>query len=75
MRGTAWNDRDNSLVAQAELFDAYDRYDDGCRNGLRNLLTNCATSIAVDVPHAVTVIALEAPPRTSKTGQASSRRS
>lgn len=60
MRGTARDDRDNSLVAQAELFDADDRYDDGYRNGLRNLLVNCATNIAVDVAHIVTVAALEA---------------
>lgn len=34
MRGTARDDRDNSLVAQAELFDADDRYDEGYRDGL-----------------------------------------
>lgn len=60
MRGTARSDLDNSLVAQAELFDADDRYDDGYRDALRSLLVNCATNIAVDVAHAVTVAALEA---------------
>ncbi|MDX2389503.1 hypothetical protein NJL88_05375 [Streptomyces sp. DK15] len=57
MRATARNDRDNSLVTQAELFDADDRYDDGY--DLRNLLVNCAASIAVDVARAVTATALE----------------
>lgn len=60
MRATARDDRDNSLVTQAELFDADDRYDDGYRDGLRNLLVNSATNIAADVAHAVTVAALEA---------------
>ncbi|MFB6829273.1 hypothetical protein [Streptomyces hydrogenans] len=59
MRANARNDRDNSLVAQAELFDADDRYNDGYRDGLRNLLVNCAASIAVDVARAVTATALE----------------
>lgn len=59
MRATARNDRDNSLVTQAELFDADDRYDDGYRDGLRNLLVNCAATIAVDVARAVTATALE----------------
>ncbi|TQJ91216.1 hypothetical protein [Streptomyces sp. SLBN-31] len=60
MRATARDDRDNSLVTQAELFDAYDRYDDGYRDGLKNLLVNCATTLAVDFAHALTVAALEA---------------
>ncbi|WP_134655158.1 hypothetical protein [Streptomyces sp. H23] len=59
MRGTARNDRDNSLVAQAELFDADDRYDEGYRDGLRNFLVNCATDIAVEVARTVTVAAVE----------------
>lgn len=59
MRGTARDDRDNSLVAQAELFDADDRYDEGYRDGLRNLLVNCATDIAVEVARTVTVAAVE----------------
>jgi hypothetical protein len=59
MRGTARNDRDNSLVAQAELFDADDRYDGGYRDGLRNLLVNCATDIAMEVARTVTVAAVE----------------
>ncbi|WP_345552630.1 hypothetical protein [Streptomyces lannensis] len=59
MRGTARDDRDNSLVAQAELFDANDRYDEGYRDGLRNLLVNCATDIAVEVAQTVTVAAAE----------------
>lgn len=60
MRGTARSDWDNSLVAQAELFDAYDRYDDGYKDGLKNLFANCVTDIAVEVTHIVTVAALEA---------------
>ncbi|MFJ3445973.1 hypothetical protein ACIPM2_32920 [Streptomyces sp. NPDC086081] len=59
MRGTARDDRDNSLVAQAELFDADDRYDEGYRDGLRNLLVNCATDIAMEVARTVTVAAVE----------------
>ncbi|MFE0777985.1 hypothetical protein [Streptomyces sp. NPDC058861] len=59
MRGTARDDRDNSLVAQAELFDADDRYDEGYRDGLRNLFVNCATDIAVEVARTVTVAAVE----------------
>ncbi|MFG2825181.1 hypothetical protein ACGFX4_37865 [Kitasatospora sp. NPDC048365] len=60
MRGTARSDRDNSLVTQVELFDADDRYGDGYRDGLRNLLVNCATDILVNIAHTVTVTALEA---------------
>ncbi|MGW4272692.1 hypothetical protein ACWEGQ_10060 [Streptomyces seoulensis] len=60
MRGTARDDRDNSLVAQAELFDADDRYDEGYKDGLRNLLLNCATDIAVEVTRIVTAAAVEA---------------
>ncbi|MER5985768.1 hypothetical protein [Streptomyces sp. NPDC001787] len=59
MRGTARSDRDNMLVAQAELYDARDRYDDGYRDGVRNLVVNCVTDIVVDVAHTVTVAALE----------------
>jgi uncharacterized protein YdbL (DUF1318 family) len=59
MRGTARDDRDNSLVAQAELFDADDRYDEGYGDGIRNLLVNCATDIAVEVAQTVTVAAVE----------------
>jgi len=59
MRATARSDRDNSLVGQAELFDAVDRYDDGYSDGLKDLLVNCAASIAVDVARAMTATALE----------------
>ncbi|MFE3610414.1 hypothetical protein ACFXPH_32305, partial [Streptomyces goshikiensis] len=60
MRGTARSDRDNTLVAQAELYDARDRYDDGYRDGVRNLVVSCLTDIVVDVAHTVTVAVLEA---------------
>ncbi|MFE4057818.1 hypothetical protein ACFXP3_16225 [Streptomyces sp. NPDC059096] len=59
MRGTARDDRDSWLVAQADLFDADDRYDEGYRDGLRNLLVSCATDIAMEVARTVTVTAVE----------------
>jgi hypothetical protein len=34
MRGTVRDDRDNSLIGQAELFDASDRYADGMRQAV-----------------------------------------
>ncbi|MFJ8979912.1 hypothetical protein [Streptomyces sp. NPDC102282] len=59
MRGTARSDRDNSLVTQAELFDADDRYDVGFRDGLKDLFVNFATDIAVEAVRIGTDVAFE----------------
>ncbi|WP_143661881.1 hypothetical protein [Streptomyces glaucescens] len=59
MRGTARDDRDNSLVAQAELFDADDRYDEGYRDGPKQCEPFTAGEVWWRLPDSKTLLSFE----------------